>query len=151
MKYKFNIIQKQWRASLTTQTVKDLPAMQETWVWPLGWEDSPGGGNGSVLQSYFLENPTDRGACWATVHAWGHKLLGTAEWLTFQYSCLENPMDTGAWSVTVHGVAKSQTGLRDWYTQNSNQQKCIWFDYLKTIHNKSQIWQNTLVSLRDIG
>ena len=39
MKYKFNIIQKQWRASLTTQTVKDLPAMQETWVWSLGWED----------------------------------------------------------------------------------------------------------------
>ena len=32
MKYKFNVIQKQVRASLTTQTGKDLPAMQETWV-----------------------------------------------------------------------------------------------------------------------
>ena len=27
-------------ASLMTQRVKHLPAMQETWVWSLGWEDS---------------------------------------------------------------------------------------------------------------
>ena len=26
-------------ASLVTQLVKNLPAMQETWVWSLGWED----------------------------------------------------------------------------------------------------------------
>ena len=29
---------------------------------------SPGGGNASPLQSSCLENPMDRGACWATVH-----------------------------------------------------------------------------------
>ena len=28
-----------FRASLVTQTVKHLPAMQETWVQSLGWED----------------------------------------------------------------------------------------------------------------
>ena len=27
------------RASLVSQMVKSLPAMQETWVWSLGWED----------------------------------------------------------------------------------------------------------------
>ena len=27
------------RASLVAQLVKNLPAMQETWVWSLGWED----------------------------------------------------------------------------------------------------------------
>ena len=27
-------------ASLVTQMVRNLPAMQETWVRPLGWEDS---------------------------------------------------------------------------------------------------------------
>ena len=27
-------------ASLMAQMVKNLPAMQETWVWTLGWEDS---------------------------------------------------------------------------------------------------------------
>ena len=29
---------------------------------------SPGGGNGNPLQYPYLENPTDRGAWWATVH-----------------------------------------------------------------------------------
>ena len=29
---------------------------------------SPGGGNGSPLQYFCLENPQDRGAWWATVH-----------------------------------------------------------------------------------
>ena len=27
------------RASLAAQMVKNLPAMQETWVWQLGWEE----------------------------------------------------------------------------------------------------------------
>ena len=29
---------------------------------------SPGGGNGNPIQYSFLENPTDRGARWITVH-----------------------------------------------------------------------------------
>ena len=28
-----------YRASLVTQTVKNLPAMRETWVQSLGWDD----------------------------------------------------------------------------------------------------------------
>ena len=28
-----------YRASLVAQLVKNLPAMRETWVWSLGWED----------------------------------------------------------------------------------------------------------------
>ena len=31
-------------ASLVAQTVKNLPAMQQTWVWSLGWEDPLEGG-----------------------------------------------------------------------------------------------------------
>ena len=42
-------------ASLVAQMVKNLLALQETWVWSLGWEDH-------------LENPMDRGAWQATVH-----------------------------------------------------------------------------------
>ena len=42
--------------------IKNLPAMQKTWVWPLGRED------GNPLQYSCLENPMDRGAWWATVH-----------------------------------------------------------------------------------
>ena len=45
--------------------VKNLPAMQETRVGPLGWED-PLGGNGNPVQYSYLGNPMDRGA-WKTI------------------------------------------------------------------------------------
>ena len=32
------------------QRVKNPPAIQETWVQSLGWEDSPREGNGNLLQ-----------------------------------------------------------------------------------------------------
>ena len=35
----------------------------------LGWEDSPGEGNGNPLQHSCLENPMNRAAWQATVHA----------------------------------------------------------------------------------
>ena len=49
------------RASLVAQTVKRLPAMQESRVPSLGREDSPGEGNANPLQYSCLENPMDRG------------------------------------------------------------------------------------------
>ena len=58
-------------ASLVAQMVKNLPAMQETWVQSLGQEDS--------LEKYsYLENFTDRGAWQATVHG-GLKEAGMIE------------------------------------------------------------------------
>ena len=42
------------------QMVKNLPAMRETWVQFLDWEDSPGEGNGNPLQCSCLENPPDQ-------------------------------------------------------------------------------------------
>ena len=36
--------------SLVAQMVKNLPAMQETWIQSLDWEDSPGEGNGYPLR-----------------------------------------------------------------------------------------------------
>ena len=41
------------------QLVKNLPAMPETWVQSLGWEDPPGEGKGYPLQYSDLENSTD--------------------------------------------------------------------------------------------
>ena len=46
---------------------KESTAMQETQVRSLGWEDSPGEGNGNPLQHSCLGNPMNRGAWWATV------------------------------------------------------------------------------------
>ena len=42
--------------------------MWETWVLSLGWEDSPGEGNGYPLQYFCPENSIDRRAWLATVH-----------------------------------------------------------------------------------
>ena len=55
-------------ASLVAQTVKNLPAMQKTWVW------SPGEGNGYALQYSCLENSKDNPR--------GCKHSDTTEWLT---------------------------------------------------------------------
>ena len=54
--------------SLVALWVKNQPAAQETQVWSLDWEDSPGGGNGNPFQFSCLENPMGRGAWWATAH-----------------------------------------------------------------------------------
>ena len=43
-------------APLVPQTVKNLPAMWETWVRSLGWEDPPGEGNSCPHQYSDLEN-----------------------------------------------------------------------------------------------
>ena len=59
--------------------VKNPPAMWETWVRSLGWED-----------------PLEKG------------IAGQGNGHPLQYSCLEKSMDREAWQVTVHGVTKSR-------------------------------------------
>ena len=50
-----------------TQMVKNLPAMQEAGVQPLGWEDPLEKGMATHSSILAWENPMDRGALWATV------------------------------------------------------------------------------------
>ena len=50
------------------QTIKNLPAMQETRVQSLGWEDSTRDRNGNPIQYSCLENPMGRRAWQATVY-----------------------------------------------------------------------------------
>ena len=52
------------RASLVAQMVKNLPAVQKSWVPALGWKDPLEKG----FQYSCLEDSLDRGARWATVH-----------------------------------------------------------------------------------
>ena len=49
--------------------VKNLPAMQETWVWSLGWEDPLE--KGMATHSSILAWRMDRKAWWATVQGGG--------------------------------------------------------------------------------
>ena len=55
-------------ASLVFQRVKNLPAMWETWVWSLGWEDPLEEGMATHSSILVWRFPMDRGAWWATVH-----------------------------------------------------------------------------------
>ena len=59
-------------ASLVAQLVKNLPAMWETWVQSLGWEDPLE--KGMVIHSSILAwtIPMDRGAWRATVHGFAN-------------------------------------------------------------------------------
>ena len=56
-------------ASHVAQLVKNMPAMLETWVQFLGWEDPVEKEIGNPLQYACLENPMGRGAWQATVHS----------------------------------------------------------------------------------
>ena len=54
--------------SLVAQMVKNLPAMQETWVRSLGQKDPLEKGTATHSSVLAWMNPMDRGAWWATVH-----------------------------------------------------------------------------------
>ena len=55
-------------ASLVSQMVKNLPAVRETWVRTLGWEDPLEEGMETHPSIFAWRIPMDRGAWRATVH-----------------------------------------------------------------------------------
>ena len=55
-------------SSLVAQMVNNLPAMQETWVQSLGWEDTLEEGMATHSSIFAWRIPIDRGAWQATVH-----------------------------------------------------------------------------------
>ena len=69
-------------ASLVAQMVKNLSAMQETWVWSLGWEDP--------LEKEWLPTPvflpreSHGQRSLADCSPWGRKESDTTEWLTLK-------------------------------------------------------------------
>ena len=96
---------------------------------------SPGEGNGYPLQYSCLENPMDRGACWAAVHGVTqsqtglkqlsmHACVGEGNSNPLQYSCLEKSRDRGAWWAAIYGVAQSQTRLKRLSSSSSIEIAC---------------------------
>ena len=55
------------RACLVIHMVKILPAIRETWVRSLGWEDPLEEGMATCSSILAWRIPMDRGAWWATV------------------------------------------------------------------------------------
>ena len=76
-------LQYSW-GSLVAQTVKNPPAMQETWARSLGWEDPLEEGMATHSTVLAWRIPMDRGACpplwtpWAYI-PWGHKESAATE------------------------------------------------------------------------
>ena len=56
-----------------SQTVKNLVAMQETWVRSLGWEDTLKEGMATLFSILAWRIPMDRGA-WRDTVPWGHRV-----------------------------------------------------------------------------
>ena len=73
---KYHMMSLIW-ASLVVQTVKNLPAMWETWVRSLGWEDSLEEGMATHSSILAWRIPMDRGAWQIT--GCGHKELDMTE------------------------------------------------------------------------
>ena len=113
------------------QRLKHLPAMWETWVWSLGWEDpleKEMATHTSIL-AWRIPWTEELGGLQST----GRKESDTTERLHFlfsmyigegngnplQCSCLENPRDGEAWSAAVYGVAQSRTRLK-WLSSSSS-------------------------------
>ena len=66
--------------------IKNLPVMQETWVWSLGQEKSSGEGNGNPFQYSCLEDPMDKGAWQGSAHGVAKNQTWLSGWHYFQVS-----------------------------------------------------------------
>ena len=66
-------------ASLVAQTIKNPPAMWETWVWSLGWEDPLEGGKETHFSILAWSIPMDSRTWWVTLH--GLTESDATEWL----------------------------------------------------------------------
>ena len=51
----------QWLPSGSADNLLGMQETRETWVQSLGWEDSPGEGNGNPLEYSCLGNPMEPG------------------------------------------------------------------------------------------
>ena len=91
---------------------KNLPAMQETCVWSLGWEDPlvKGMATHSSILAWTIPWTEEPG---------GLQFMGLPrvdhDWVTFttsftiQYCCLGKAMNRGAWRAIVHAVTELDT------------------------------------------
>ena len=69
-----------YRTSLVAPTVKNLPAMQETWAWSLGWEDPLE--KRMATHFHILDWKFQGQRNLVSYSPWGRKELDTTEWLS---------------------------------------------------------------------
>ena len=99
---------------LVVQTVDNLPAMQGSQVWSLGWEDPLEEGMATHSSILPWRIQMDRGAWWTTAHGVSKSRTYLSNYhfhftfkLMFTYlSSVGNPMDRGPWQAAVHVVTR---------------------------------------------
>ena len=108
------LLQYSWD-SLVAQPVKNLPAVWETWVWSLGWEDLLEEGMTTHSSILTWRIPTDRGASRAT----DYEAAKSQTWLNHSAQGTATLSRALAWRIptdyTVYGVTERQTRLRDFH------------------------------------
>ena len=114
--------------SLVAQWWRTCLPMQETWVWPLGWEGPlakemtthssirawriPWTEEPAQVVLVVKKLPANAGDVKDTGSIPGsERSPGEGNGNPLQYSCLENYTDKGVWPATIHGLAKSQMWL----------------------------------------
>ena len=65
--------------------VKNIPAVWETWVWSLGWEDPLEEGMAIHSSTLAWRTPSGQGSL-AGYSPWGHKQLDMTKWLSTAYT-----------------------------------------------------------------
>ena len=104
-------LQYSW-ASLVAQLVKNPPAMWETWVRSLGWEDPVEKGKATHPGGSEVKASGCNAGHLGLIPGLGRS-PGEGKGYPLQYSALENPMDG-----TVHGVTEIRRRLRDFHFQH---------------------------------
>ena len=89
-------------ASLMAQGVKNLPAMQETWVWSLGWEDPREEGMATHANIRAWRIPGQRSL--AGYSPWGHTESDTAQTAPVSWGSLYHAGHTDKISLTAKEV-----------------------------------------------
>ena len=80
------------------QLVKNPPAMQETWVWSLGWEDLLEKGKASLLSTPAFWPGEVQGL----YSPWGRKELDTTEWLWLHFASGEKKESSTSSFIFLH-------------------------------------------------
>ena len=83
--------------------VKNLPAMQETQVWSLGWEDSleKRMATHSNILAWRIPWTVDSVYSLAGYSPWGHKELDTAEWISLTVTQVSGEHDLNIYCTTM--------------------------------------------------
>ena len=99
---------------------------------------SPGGGHGNPLQYSCLENPTDKGAWWATVHGVAKSWTWLKRFVTAQHRAYQPNAEFGWECECREDISFQWSGFHSWQPQLKGQ------SYVFLRKEAGNIWINEL-------